>query len=139
MPYNSEFVSQSKSSYKDRRYFTKDATIKKRWQNFYANETCYTTILFTWQNWTNRQYLKVEMIASYANLIQASIPVWTIIFLGWKYLFLSFAFNLTNLFLSINFIVDFCPHLGSFLLFFSLCFQPNFTSGRLQVINQDLG
>ena len=39
----------------------------------------------------------------------------------------------------------FCPHLVSLLFFFFLCcfffttFQPNFTSGLLQVINHDLG
>ena len=37
------------------------------------------------------------------------------------------------------FITDFCPHLGSFLLFFLTTFRPNFTSGLLQVINRDLG
>ena len=44
---------------------------------------------------------------------------------------------LWNIVQSINFNMNFCPHLSSLLLFFLTTFRPIFTSGRLQVINYD--
>ena len=53
---------------------------------------------------------------------------------------LGILFEMRLLNLRINFIVDFCPHLRSFfVVVFLTTFRPNFTSGRLQVINHSLG
>ena len=41
--------------------------------------------------------------------------------------------------MSISFIADFCPHLGSFfVVVFLTSFWPNVTSGGFQVIDRDL-
>ena len=61
-----------------------------------------------------------------------SLPVSFFPFLN----FFAASTNKKNI-MSDDLIADFCPHLGSFLLFFF--FFSHYVSGRLQVINRDLG